>query len=434
MNNKKRLLLSLLLSLTALVSCGETIGDVSSNVIDQNSSETSISDAEPEFIDYAANFKYDTTSNRVSEIVTVKNYVDGDTVHFNSKNGKNGVLKARFLGIDTPESTGKVQNWGKTASNFTKNALLNSAEIMIESDTNKWDLDSTGERHLVWVWYRPSVGADWKLLNLEITQEGLAQGKNASSTSYGEVMTAALNQAIMFKKCYYSGEIEPGFYTGEAIPVTLREIRENITDYVSKTVQFEALVTRISGQTAYVEHYDGETDRMYGIPVYMGFNFTCEFVKPGNLISWIGNIEYYETGGTYQLSNLTYIATKPDYKKNVKLVSTDNEINPTPITYEDINNYGESLQGVNVSMSNLKVNKIYTTNNGGDNDGAMTLTCTDSSNNTVKVRTAVLYDDNKNMIVENDLLNKTISIKSGTVEYYEGNYQIKVFVYSDIIL
>ena len=166
---KNRLFLAALLSLTALVSCGG-----GNNTSVTPSENTSISE-ELQFIDYASQFKYDENSTRVKEIVTVKNFVDGDTVHFNSANGKNGVLKARFLGVDTPESTGKVQNWGKTASNFTKNSLKDAAEIMIESDSDKWEVDSTGERHLVWVWYRPTAGADWKLLNLAITQEGETQ-------------------------------------------------------------------------------------------------------------------------------------------------------------------------------------------------------------------------------------------------------------------
>ena len=460
MKKNKLLFLALLLSLGVLVGCGggsgtstpatsEEVSEVVSETISSeeifseevsevvSSEETS---SELEFIDYAANFKYDETSSRVTEIVTVKNFVDGDTVHFHSKNGKNGVLKARFLGVDTPESTGKVQNWGKTASNFTKDSLKNAAEIMIESDTDKWDLDSTGERHLVWVWFRPEAGADWKLLNLAITQEGLAQGKSASSTSYGEVMTLALNQAILFKLKYYSGETEPGFYTGDIMPVTLREIRENTQEYVGIIVQFEALITRVSAQTAYVEAYDGETDRIYGLPVYMGFNFMCDFIEPGNLVSWVGRVEFYETGGTYQLSDLTYMPTKPSYKKNVKLISEGNDITPNEITYEDIVNYGDSLQGANITMGDLRITNIYTTQNGGDNDGAMTLTCKDASNNTIKVRTSVLYHDDDTMVVESELNGKTITVKSGTIEYYKsenatkGDYQIHVFVYNDLII
>ena len=140
MKKNKLLFLSLLLlSLGVLVGCGGGSGTstpaTSEEVSESISSEEIVSEevsevvsseetsSELEFIDYAANFKYDETSSRVTEIVTVKNFVDGDTVHFHSKNGNNGVLKARFLGVDTPESTGKVQNWGKTASNFTKDSL-----------------------------------------------------------------------------------------------------------------------------------------------------------------------------------------------------------------------------------------------------------------------------------------------------------------------
>ena len=43
--------------------------------------------------------------------------IDGDTAHFTTTTT---TLKARFFGIDTPESTGKVQEWGVPASNFTK--------------------------------------------------------------------------------------------------------------------------------------------------------------------------------------------------------------------------------------------------------------------------------------------------------------------------
>ena len=74
-------------------------------------------------VDYTTQFKYDETSTRNKEIVALKNTVDGDTAHFEGSFGEFGVVKARFLGIDTPESTGKVEPWGVKASNFTKNIL-----------------------------------------------------------------------------------------------------------------------------------------------------------------------------------------------------------------------------------------------------------------------------------------------------------------------
>ena len=55
------------------------------------------------------------------EQVSLLTPIDGDTAHFTTSNGP--TLKARFFGIDTPESTGKVQEWGVPASNFTKDKL-----------------------------------------------------------------------------------------------------------------------------------------------------------------------------------------------------------------------------------------------------------------------------------------------------------------------
>ena len=100
-------------------------------------SETSESSEETEeFIDYTDQLKLDMTTSRVREEVTVYNHVDGDTTHFNCSWAKDGVLKARYLAIDTPESTVKVEEWGKTAAIFTRSKLENAESIIIESDTS----------------------------------------------------------------------------------------------------------------------------------------------------------------------------------------------------------------------------------------------------------------------------------------------------------
>ena len=109
---------------------------------------------EPTHVDYAASVKLDMNSSTLKLDVTgkVKLYIDGDTTHFyvpKSDDHPEGVLKARYLAVNTPESTGKIEVWGKTASNFTKSKLSSATSIIIESDTNKWDADSTGSRFLV---------------------------------------------------------------------------------------------------------------------------------------------------------------------------------------------------------------------------------------------------------------------------------------------
>ena len=106
-----------------------------------------------EGVDYAGQLKLDMNSSTLKLEVTVKTYVDGDTVHFHVPTTvmPGGVLKGRFLAINTPESTGKIEEYGKAASNFTKQTLQNAVSIILESDTSEWNADSTGDRYLVWV-------------------------------------------------------------------------------------------------------------------------------------------------------------------------------------------------------------------------------------------------------------------------------------------
>ena len=59
-------------------------------------------------------------------LVTVEQYIDGDTVHFWNYS-RTVLIKARFVAIDTPESTGKVEPWGKPASKYTKAKLEKAA-------------------------------------------------------------------------------------------------------------------------------------------------------------------------------------------------------------------------------------------------------------------------------------------------------------------
>ena len=99
-------------------------------------------------------------STTLKEEVTVKQCIDGDTTHFYTKNiGTAGFIKTRYLCIDTPESTGKVQKWGKTASLFNKERLTNAVSIIVESNDGNWNVDSTAERYLVYVWYKLNITA-----------------------------------------------------------------------------------------------------------------------------------------------------------------------------------------------------------------------------------------------------------------------------------
>ena len=51
--------------------------------------------------------------------------IDGDTAHFYelTDTSKTNLIKTRFYGVDTPESTGSVEPWGHAASDFTEDKL-----------------------------------------------------------------------------------------------------------------------------------------------------------------------------------------------------------------------------------------------------------------------------------------------------------------------
>ncbi len=411
-----------------------------------------------EVVDYVGNLKLDMKSDTMKQEVTVKAFIDGDTTHFNvpAEICENGILKARYLAVNTPESTGKIEEWGKKASAFTKEKLSTAKSIIVESDDSKWNVDSTGDRHLVWVWYQPAEGGEYRLLNLELIQNGLSLVGGSTSLRYGDVTMQALMQAKAQKLHVFSKESDPDFYYGDAYEVDLKGLRTNIALYEGKKVAFEGIVTQSRSNTVYVEHYDAETDMYYGISVYYGFatGEILNILKIGNKVRVVGTVTYYEAGGTWQVSDVSYREFKPNDPGNTVMLEKDQApsfrltdpavFNNQKLTLEVMKSldsedmqtkeftYADLAMSTSIRMENLKVVDIYTTHNGGDNDGAMTLTCK-AGDETITVRTFVLYGEGGKLYTEADFMGKTIDV-SGIVDYFSGEYQIKVFSGEDIIV
>ncbi len=254
-------------------------------------------EAGAELVDYAAQLQLDMKSLTAKTEATVKAFIDGDTVHFNVPESvaHNGVLKARFLAIDTPETSGKIEEYGKAAARFTKEKLSNAVSIIIESDSTQWNLDSTGERHLVWIWYQPAEGAAYRNLNLEILQNGLCKANSTANNIYGSICTKALDAARAAKLNVYSGQKDPDFYYGDAVELTLKELRTNAEAYNGIKVAFNGIVTLNSGNAVYVESLDEETGLMFGVSVYYGFSLSgrgLTILSPGNEVRIVGTMQY----------------------------------------------------------------------------------------------------------------------------------------------
>ena len=413
--------------------------------------------AEHVHVDYVGNTKLDMNSDRIRLEVTLKSHIDGDTSHFFVPKtvDSTGVMKARYLAVNTPESTGKIEEWGKAASNFTKEKLTTAHSIIVESESDKWNFDGNG-RFLVWVWYQPEEGAEYRNLNLELLQNGLAVGSKAGSTIYGEAAVAAINQATAEKLYLFSDDIDPQFPYGGAQSVTLKELRTNITDYYSETtggarVAFEGVITYNSNYTAYIEEYDPETDMYYGMQLFYGYD--SKLIQPlaqGNRVRIVGVVGLFS--GTYQVTDLSYNPMRPEDPANTSVISKNNEIAFRETTAEqfyskvtvekDYGNveydYASLAVSTSISMKNLEVIDIYTTDSDNVNsDGAMTLTCR-VDGRIVDVRTAVLKDASGNIVTE-DYFDGAVIDVYGIVDYFDldntgnGTYQIKIYSLNDVV-
>ena len=440
------LLMVMCLVLGSLAACGNNNADK-----DGSSQNT---ENKGEVVDYAGQVKLDMASGTAKQEVTVKLFVDGDTTHFYVPNTvmSNGVLKARYLAVNTPESTGKIEEYGKKASKFTREKLEKATSIIIESDTATWTADSTGDRYLSWVWYKTADMEDYRNLNIELLQEGLAIASNSGNNIYGEVCMKAINQAKENKLNVYSGQKDPDYYYGTAVELTLKELRTNVEQYVGMDVAFNGVVTVNSNQTAYVESFDPETEMYYGMTVYYGYNLNgegLEILSVGNEVRIVGSVQYYEAGGTYQVADVDYRMMKPDDPGNIQKLSEGNDpafplVEPgkfangkVTIKSEDAENtfdFAALALNSSISMNGLKVVDTYTTTNEeSSSKGAMTLTCKAADGTTISVRTEVLVDENGNLVTADKYMGKTINVK-GIVDYYNGGYQIRVFSAKNITI
>ncbi|HPT58723.1 MAG TPA: thermonuclease family protein [Fervidobacterium sp.] len=105
--------------------------------------------------------------------VTVTRVIDGDTIEVEMRGE---TYKVRLIGINTPESTTRIESYGKEASNFTKSQLLGK-KVYLEKDVS--ETDKYG-RLLRYVWLKkPSEPTDseirTKMFNAILVLEGYAQ-------------------------------------------------------------------------------------------------------------------------------------------------------------------------------------------------------------------------------------------------------------------
>lgn len=315
--------------------------------------------------------------------VVLTQTVDGDTAHFRDiKTGQ--TFTARFLMINTPESTGKIDPWGKKASEFTSSKLKNAVEIVLESEVHDSpaEKDTTGKRYLAFVWYRPAEGADLRLLNLEIVEECYSRftGVKEDSEKYGELFDKVNERCFKLGTRVY-GEQDPDFdYSYEVTPLTIAYLREHFDEYTNGSkIEVVVRVVRKNGNNVYVEDVNqteiGNTGEYNtaGIYVYSGFGVGAALgrSKIGAVYSFQCQVVDNETYG-HQLTNPLNITTV-EGASEVDFREFDGNTNI------DL----ESLEGYVIKVNNVTVQEIGDTK---EETGAYTITVSTQSGQRFNIR------------------------------------------------
>lgn len=419
--------------------------------------------------------------------VEVRLFIDGDTTHFNPISKHNypncnnssdfwsdsapsdskGYAKARYLAINTPESTGQIEPWGKAASNFTHSKLEKAEAIIIESDDENWNFDSNG-RYLLWVWYIPEGKTEFVNLNIEILRAGLAYGSSVDENRYGKYARQAITLAEEEELYVFSSTKDPDYAYGEAVTTDLLDLRFNPEKYVNKRIRVEGTVVADFNNSAYLEdtfdvpNYGKLT---VGIAVFH-FNNTGQMVLKdvlvvGNRVSVVGILIYSDIVSGYQITDIKEInlfnENDPLNCKVIDKVGLDDafqEVDPAVYTSTAKNvsvevnkkasaedddlivtvskTYHEAVVNTSISFTNLTVYDSYTTKNEDSSSyGAMTLYCRADDGSEIQVRTTVFKEDGE-LITADRYIDRKIAVK-GIVEYYDDSYngpvyQIKCFL------
>lgn len=264
--------------------------------------------------------------NGIEEVKLIQVY-DGDSASFRLKNGSS--LLVRFIGINTPEYTKKIEPFGKEAYLFTKERLENAQTIVIEADGEKAEHDATGNRFLAYIWYGDSI--DLKLLNLELINASLAKLLIMNNvTKYTAILEDAY-RLVKAKGEYIHGPLDQS-YQSIYKSVSVSDIIQNSNEYECKTLKVTGIITRLISKSFFI------TDHKQSIYVYNSY-YNIDALKPGDKIRFVAQFSLDQVYGS-QLTNIRGVEVlEHNVPYNIKVVEEFNN----PLEYFgqviELNNY-----------------------------------------------------------------------------------------------
>lgn len=339
------------------------------------------------------------------------NYVDGDTTHVETlKYGY--TVKIRYLGIDTPESSSDLEEWGKTAALYNQEQLSNANYILLQSQGRANNdpanypstLDGNG-RNLAYVWYSNFDGPfkeltpdSFRCLNLEMVYQGLSQGIGSveeTGENYYFTFDKANKSAEANARHEYSNERDPNYCYALPTNLTLEEIYEDsgsshgatnskykdeqtlyrISGYVSRKIEgafyFQNFPDYTYGDSLYWDTYGEEgyneehlPTKAYGMYV---FTYRQTPIDVGDYVSVIGVLTDY--GGSYQMSGISYSQLNPNKDRDTLIDASKSVgmsgIKPISLTAEQFKEMEYNNVLVSVSDTLYPYNATTKANGGG---------------------------------------------------------------------
>ena len=261
--------------------------------------------------------KFDSNGKKTTDTKAFVNYVDGDTTHVETFNLQYTV-KIRYLGIDTPESTSEIEEWGLSASYFNKyiysgdaeywnyvsntfssrdaeslkagatsiilvsqEAAINSESMTVEDLKIGSDEEGTyhattdgNQRNLAYVWYatvQNPTKNDFRCLNLEMVYEGYSFGvgsRESTSDYYFKMFDAANLSAQINRRHIYSSMSDDNYYYYDqkgVNPLTLEQLYQ--TAQKSDTIGYLPISDFANKKTLY--RVSGYVSRKVGTSFYI---------------------------------------------------------------------------------------------------------------------------------------------------------------------
>lgn len=282
------------------------------------------------------------------------NYVDGDTTHVETVN-YGYTVKIRYLGIDTPESTSEIEEWGKSASNFNKSLWSKAKKAILQSqgwargDEDKAATADGNQRSLAYVWYSEKdnpTKEDFRCLNLEMVYQGFSQGIGSVS-DMGKDFYLAFDKANMSaeanKRNQYSGEVDANYYYGTPIEITMKELYMDggvNSHYVDQKTLYRihGYVSRKIAGAFYIQDKPSYTQSGTDLPEAYGlyvFTYAQTDIAVGDEVSVIGALSVYS--GNVQLQGISYNTINVDPNRDTQIITSGNEIKPIEMTSAQFN-------------------------------------------------------------------------------------------------